>query len=60
VYEEALAHWGLSRQKQTNLSYDDSFIVKSQLKGDQKVFVHLMITVQKTRKNILNIFNHLP
>jgi hypothetical protein len=26
--------------------------------GDQKVSVHLMITVQKTRKNILKIFNH--
>jgi hypothetical protein len=32
-----------------------------QLQGDQKVFVHLMIAVQKkTRKNILEIFNHLP
>jgi hypothetical protein len=30
------------------------------IQGDQKVFVHLMITVQKTRKNILNSFNHLP
>jgi hypothetical protein len=28
--------------------------------GEQKVSVHLMITVQKTRKNILNSFNHLP
>jgi hypothetical protein len=27
---------------------------------DQKVSVHLMITGQKTRKNILNSFNHLP
>jgi hypothetical protein len=30
------------------------------VQGDQKVSVHLMITVQKTRKNILNSFNHLP
>jgi hypothetical protein len=30
------------------------------MQGDQKVSVHLMITVQKTRKNILNSFNHLP
>jgi hypothetical protein len=30
------------------------------IQGDQKVIVHLMITVQKTRKNILNSFNHLP
>jgi hypothetical protein len=28
--------------------------------GDQKLSVHLMITVQKTNKNILNMFNHLP
>jgi hypothetical protein len=28
--------------------------------GDQKVSVHLMITVQKTSTNILNSFNHLP
>jgi hypothetical protein len=30
------------------------------LQSDQKASVHLMITVQKTRKNILNSFNHLP
>jgi hypothetical protein len=30
------------------------------IQGDQKVSVHLMITVQKTLKNILNSFNHLP
>jgi tRNA A37 methylthiotransferase MiaB len=29
------------------------------LQGDRKVSVHLTITVQKTRKNILNSFNHL-
>jgi hypothetical protein len=28
--------------------------------GDQKASVHLMIAVQKTHKNILNSFNHLP
>jgi hypothetical protein len=28
--------------------------------GDQKVSVQLMFTVQKSRKNILNTFNHLP
>jgi hypothetical protein len=27
------------------------------IQGDQKVSVHLMITVQKTRKNILNCLN---
>jgi hypothetical protein len=27
---------------------------------DRKVSVHVMITVQKTRKNILTSFNHLP
>jgi hypothetical protein len=30
------------------------------IQGDQKVSMHLMITIQKTRKNILNSFNHLP
>jgi hypothetical protein len=30
------------------------------MQGDQNVSVRLMITVQKTRKNILNGFNHLP
>jgi hypothetical protein len=30
------------------------------IQGDQKVSVHLMFTVQKTRKIILNSFNHLP
>jgi hypothetical protein len=25
------------------------------IQGDQKVSIHLMITVQKTRKNILNL-----
>jgi hypothetical protein len=30
------------------------------IQGDQKVSVHMMITVQKTCKNILNSFNHLP
>jgi hypothetical protein len=33
----------------------------SKIQGDQKVSVHLMITVQKiTRKNILSSFDHLP
>jgi hypothetical protein len=27
--------------------------------GDQKISMHLMITVQKTRKNNLNSFNYL-
>jgi hypothetical protein len=31
-----------------------------EIQGDQKVSAHLMITVQKTRKNILNSFSHLP
>jgi hypothetical protein len=30
------------------------------IQGDQKVSVHLIITVHKTRNNILNSFNHLP
>jgi hypothetical protein len=30
------------------------------IQGDQRVSVYLMITVQRTRKNILNSFNHLP
>jgi hypothetical protein len=30
------------------------------IQGDQNVSVHLMITVQKTGKNILNSFKHLP
>jgi hypothetical protein len=31
------------------------------IQGDQKVSVHLTITVQNTQKyNILNSFNHLP
>jgi hypothetical protein len=30
------------------------------IQGDQKVSMHLMITVQKTRKNTSNSFNHLP
>jgi arylsulfatase A-like enzyme len=30
------------------------------VQGDQKVSVHLMITVQNTRKNILNSFSQLP
>jgi hypothetical protein len=33
---------------------------KTVVQGDQKVSVHLIITVQKTHKNILNKFNHLP
>jgi hypothetical protein len=31
-----------------------------QLQGDQKVSVHLIITAQQIRKNILNSSNHLP
>jgi hypothetical protein len=30
------------------------------IQDGQKVSVHLMITEQKTRKNILNSFSHLP
>jgi hypothetical protein len=30
------------------------------IQGDQKLSVHPMISVQKTRKNILNSFDHLP
>jgi hypothetical protein len=31
-----------------------------QTQDDKKISVHLMITVQNTRKNILNSFNQLP
>jgi hypothetical protein len=34
--------------------------IRTLLQGDQKVSVHLMITVQKTRKDNLNSFSHLP
>jgi hypothetical protein len=37
-----------------------SYFIDAIIQGDQKVSVHLMITVQKTSKNILNSFNHLP
>jgi hypothetical protein len=30
------------------------------VQGDQKIFVQLMITIPKTRKNILNRLIHLP
>jgi hypothetical protein len=33
---------------------------KLYLQGDQNISVHLMITAQKTRKYIVNSFNHLP
>jgi hypothetical protein len=41
------------------IKHNDMTILKTPLKvqGDQDVSVHLMITVQKTRKNILNSFN---
>jgi hypothetical protein len=35
-------------------------VFKVYTQDDQNVSVHLMITVQKARKNILNSFNHLP
>jgi hypothetical protein len=31
-----------------------------EVQDDQKVSVHLIIKVQKTRNNILNSFNYLP
>jgi hypothetical protein len=37
-----------------------TYMNEVQIQGDQKISVHQMITVQKTRKNILNSFNHLP
>jgi hypothetical protein len=30
------------------------------VQGDKKVSMHMMITVQKTRKNILNHHNNFP
>jgi hypothetical protein len=35
------------------------FLLVQYIQGGQKVFVHLMITVQKTRENILSRFKHL-
>jgi sulfopyruvate decarboxylase TPP-binding subunit len=35
-------------------------LILIQIQGDQKVSVHLMITIQQAYKNILNSFNHLP
>jgi hypothetical protein len=35
-------------------------ITKAEVQRDPKVSVHLTITVQEIRKNILNSFNHLP
>jgi hypothetical protein len=44
-----------------NTKYGFSHKPKLQIiQRDQNVSVHLMITVQKTRKNILISFNHLP
>jgi hypothetical protein len=51
VNEEALAHWG---------AVAPTTIKTCNIQDDQKVSVHLMITVQKTRKNILNSFKQLP
>jgi hypothetical protein len=44
-----------------SLNASHAYYVKKHLfvQGDQKVSVHLMITAQKTRKNILNSFNHI-
>jgi hypothetical protein len=36
------------------------FQIRSFIQGDQNVSVHVMITVQKIRKHILNSFCHLP
>jgi hypothetical protein len=36
-----------------------SLVTNREIQGDQQGSVHLMITVHKTRKNILNSFNHL-
>jgi hypothetical protein len=50
-------------QKPDNATYIGlivQFTAMLVIQGDQKVSVHLMITVQKIRKNILNSFNHLP
>jgi hypothetical protein len=58
VNEKVLAHWGLSRQKQTNLPYDGC-TDKSQLQDDQKVCAPDDYS-KKTSKIILNSFYHLP
>jgi hypothetical protein len=62
--EEALDHWGCcAMENQRPLCLVMLFSYSSLpffTQGDQKVSVHPMITVQKTRKNILNSFNHLP
>jgi hypothetical protein len=41
------------------LSVDVGTPLYVHIQGDQKVSVHLMITVQNSRKNILNSFKHL-
>jgi hypothetical protein len=42
-----------------NLKYRTSLLeLMWDIQGDQKIYVHLMITVQKTRKNILNSFTY--
>jgi hypothetical protein len=43
-----------------SVSLSLSLCIYSYIQDDQKVSVPLMITVQKTRKSILNNFNHLP
>jgi hypothetical protein len=53
-YTGLLKHTVIPRQSQLVAT----LVLKIQ--GDQKVSGHLMITVQKTRKNVLNSFSHLP
>jgi hypothetical protein len=42
------------------MSSGQTLVCDEDIDGDQNVSAHLMITEHKTRKNILNIFNHLP
>jgi hypothetical protein len=54
-------HTSIAYQHELNTNFLTDFLLPPFIiQGDQKVSVHLMITVQKTRKNILNSFNHLP
>jgi hypothetical protein len=48
--------WLMSNSIMVQINYNPHVNVQ----GDQKFSVPMMITVQKTRKNISNIFSHLP
>jgi hypothetical protein len=53
--QNTLQHFVLSSSTKS-ISEGSIYVIQ----GDQNVSVRLMITVQKTRKNILKSFDHLP